>query len=53
MQELKGICKKCLGCNKLENFNFIGTNYCENFKGDKNVLSKIWEQKSIDKWNMV
>lgn len=40
--ELKGICKKCLGCNKLENYNFVGVNYCKWYNnkiegGKKNV----------------
>ena len=27
--ELKGICKTCLGCNRLENPYFTGTNECK------------------------
>lgn len=29
--ELKGICKYCLGCNKLEDCNYEGINRCKNF----------------------
>lgn len=27
--ELKGICKKCLGCNRLENIDFAGIYRCK------------------------
>ena len=30
--ELKGICKYCLGCNKLEQKKFEGVWKCENFR---------------------
>lgn len=30
MEELKGICKYCLGCNRLENPNFKGVQRCAN-----------------------
>ena len=30
--ELKGICKYCGGCNRLENTNFEGVWKCENFR---------------------
>lgn len=29
MKELTGICKICLGCNKLENPNFTGVEKCD------------------------
>ena len=29
MKELIGKCKNCLGCNRLEDYNFIGTDNCE------------------------
>lgn len=29
MKELIGVCKDCLGCNKLENPNFTGVDKCE------------------------
>ena len=29
MKELKGKCKKCLGCNRLNDENFEGTNECD------------------------
>ena len=33
MVQIKGdtLCKYCLGCNKLENYNFIGTRNCKGF----------------------
>jgi len=33
MAELRSdtLCKYCLGCNKLENYNFIGTRNCKSF----------------------
>jgi len=33
MVQLRGdtLCKYCLGCNKLENYNFIGTRNCKGF----------------------
>ena len=30
-QELKGLCKTCLGCNRLESENFVGTTQCKNY----------------------
>lgn len=50
MQELKGLCKNCFGCNKLLNINFIGINKCDNYRGDKNEISK---QKNNSKWNKI
>lgn len=29
MKELTGVCKECLGCNKLENPLFTGVKECE------------------------
>lgn len=38
--ELRGICKHCLGCNRLET-SFIGTHRCTNFiQAEPN-----WEEK--------
>ena len=28
-RELKGVCKGCLGCNKIEDENFEGVDECE------------------------
>lgn len=33
--QLIGICKTCLGCNKLELKEFKGTYQCNNYKGGK------------------
>ena len=30
-KELKGLCKTCLGCNRLEIENYIGTAQCKNY----------------------
>lgn len=30
-QKLKGLCKTCLGCNRLEIENYVGTAKCENY----------------------
>lgn len=36
MQQLKGICKDCYGCNRLLNENFMGIYRCPNYmKGRK------------------
>ena len=41
MNELKGLCLSCFGCNKLENYNFIGTYKCKNYiKGDNKMSIK-------------
>lgn len=29
MKELTGVCKECLGCNKIENSLFTGVKECE------------------------
>lgn len=33
MKDLKGKCKTCFGCNKLEDENFEGIKKCENYAG--------------------
>ena len=40
--ELKGKCKKCIGCNRLEDLNFKGILRCENYfeKNFKKPLTK-------------
>ena len=53
MQQLNGLCLNCLGCNKLEDPNFIGTFKCKNYEGDKNELSQIWKQRNNSKWNKI
>jgi hypothetical protein len=48
--ELKGVCKNCLGCNKLENPYFTGENECEYFlqpKQDNEQISEKGEQLKI------
>lgn len=51
MNKLNGLCLTCLGCNKLENENFVGTYKCKNYEGDKKDVSKIWKQTNISEWN--
>ena len=50
MKEIKGICLKCLGCNKLEIENFVGTNKCKNFGGTN---EQVLQQKNNSEWNTV
>ena len=46
--KVKGLCRKCLGCNRLENKYFEGTNYCKNFvKGEKGNGLKQKDKTSI------
>ena len=40
-------CRDCLGCNLLENENFLGDNNCRNFR---NGVSK--DEKSIRMWGV-
>lgn len=50
--ELKGICKKCLGCNQLELETFTGRYKCENYvKGVKN--EQVLQQKNNNRWNKI
>lgn len=35
-KELKGLCKNCLGCNRLEDINFEGVYRCE-YATDKQI----------------
>ena len=40
-QELKGICKNCLGCSKLENPYFTGVTKCKYSTQPKQILKPI------------
>ncbi len=35
-KELKGLCKNCLGCNRLKDYNFEGVYRCE-YATDKQI----------------
>lgn len=35
MKELRGICKNCLGCNRLEDEDFEGVGECEYFTSEQ------------------
>lgn len=48
MQELKGKCKKCLGCNRLEDPEFIGVYGCEYATSKQLTLEEIQEELSKD-----
>lgn len=45
-KEIKGLCKKCLGCNQLEDYNFNGKYSCNNFISDKKTKDLKKEVKS-------
>lgn len=55
--ELKGKCKTCLGCIRLEDKNFVGTNECKYapnwIEECKRILKgeqqKIWANTTIEK----
>lgn len=40
-KELKGKCKNCLGCMRLEDPNFTGTNNCEYAKENIKQIQEI------------
>lgn len=45
-QKLIGVCKDCLGCQRLENPNFIGVYKCKwNEKENKYEQEEIWKTK--------
>ena len=41
MKELIGKRKNCLGCNRLEDYNFTGTNKCEYAPDWREMCKKI------------
>lgn len=40
-KDLKGQCKDCLGCIRLENKNFEGTNECKLYEDPIDYIHKI------------
>lgn len=47
MKELKELCKNCLGCNKLENPEFEGTEECENYTLEQ-VIQEQMKMEGLD-----
>jgi len=45
--KLKGLCKDCLGCMRLENPNFIGVYKCKWYE-EETWETKKWEQEKIN-----
>ena len=43
MQELEGKCKNCLGCMRLEDKNFRGTDSCDETLSGLEMCKKILE----------
>lgn len=41
MREVEEICKKCLGCNKLEDENFKGVQKCEYCTLEQIILEQV------------
>ena len=48
MQELIGLCKNCLGCNRLEDMNFKGTYRCEYATSEQITVEQLREELKID-----
>lgn len=47
--ELKGLCKNCIGCNRLEITNYAGTYQCSNYI-DGTKIENLEIQVSFEKW---
>lgn len=43
--DLTGLCKSCLGCNRLEQMNFRGVKQCRNYREDCRDGSKQQEKR--------
>lgn len=41
-KKLNGKCRSCLGCGRLEEIGFKGTNYCEHYINDRSDKYKVW-----------
>ena len=48
MKELIGLCKNCLGCNRLEDMNFKGTYRCEYVTKEQLTVEKLREETKKD-----
>lgn len=46
-KELKGLCKDCLGCNKLEDPNFLGVYQCEYATKEQITIDKYAKTKQL------
>ena len=53
-KELKGLCKYCLGCNRLENKWFEGVKECKHMKSPQETIKEILGVKDgvQEKWKM-
>lgn len=40
--KIGGRCKTCLGCNKLDEIGFKGTNYCKYYQSDRSDKYKTF-----------
>lgn len=47
MSELTELCKKCLGCNRLGDSNFLGVEECENCTLNQ-VIEEFEEQMKME-----
>ena len=47
-KELKGVCKTCLGCARLEQESFLGVEECNYMSNNKKCCEAIVEQIKID-----
>lgn len=48
MKELIGLCKNCLGCNRLEDMNFKGTYRCEYATKEQITIEQLREELKKD-----
>lgn len=46
-KELKGVCKDCLGCNKLEDPNFVGVYQCKYATKEQLTIDKYIKSKQL------
>lgn len=46
-KELKGVCKDCLGCNKLEDPNFVGVYQCKYATKEQISIDKYIKSKQL------
>lgn len=44
---IAGKCKDCLGCNRLEDYRFIGTNECDNYIKNMMYVNEILAKLNI------
>lgn len=49
--ELKGVCKYCIGCNRLELYDFIGIKNCKNFLPNKQSWYEDYRKEVLYDYN--